>query len=143
MFNTAHLHPMLVHFPIAIILVGFLADVAFLFFKNEKCLSKTGFYLMIAGTLAAAVAYTSGQLFANEPTQGDIVNVFERHELFALITLIIMGIGSLVRIYAIVKMIETKFMTWTIFGLYCFGALSVGITGFLGGSMVYDYMMPL
>jgi uncharacterized membrane protein len=143
MFNTAHLHPLLVHFPIALILTGFLADAVFLFYKKEKCLSKTGFYLMVLGTLAAAVAYTSGQLFANEPTQGEIVNVFERHELFALFTLIIMGIGSVVRIYAAVKKIDTKLMNWAVFGFYFLGALFVGLTGFMGGTMVYNYMMPL
>jgi uncharacterized membrane protein len=73
MFTTTHLHPMLVHFPIALITVGFLADVVFLFYKKEICLSKTGFYLMIVGTLAAAAAYLSGQLFTNEPTEGEIV----------------------------------------------------------------------
>jgi uncharacterized membrane protein len=143
MFNTAHLHPLLVHFPIALILTGFLFDVVFLFYKEEKCLSKTGFYLMILGTLAAAVAYTSGQLFTNEPTQGEIVNVFERHELFALLTLIIMGIGSVIRIYAAVKKIDTKLITWAVFGLYFLGSLFVGLTGFMGGTMVYEYMMPL
>ena len=38
---------MIVHFPIALIIVGFFAEVVSLFFKSEKCLSKTGFYLMI------------------------------------------------------------------------------------------------
>ena len=31
MFDTSHLHPMIVHFPIALITVGFIADVVFLF----------------------------------------------------------------------------------------------------------------
>ena len=88
MFNTAHLHPMIVHFPIALITVGFLAEVVSLFFKSEKCLSKTGFYLMILGALAAIAAWSTGQLFTSEPSQGEIVRVFEKHETGALITMI-------------------------------------------------------
>jgi len=71
MFSTDHLHPMIVHFPIALITVGFIAEVVSLFFKSEKCLSKTGFYLMILGSLAAIAGWASGQLFTEAPTQGE------------------------------------------------------------------------
>jgi len=42
MFEASHIHPMLVHFPIALIMAGFLFDVIFLVFKKEQCLSKAG-----------------------------------------------------------------------------------------------------
>src|SRR5665647_1066 len=103
MFNTDHLHPMIVHFPIALITVGFISEVVSLFFKNEKCLSKTGFYLMILGTLAAIAAWSSGQLFTEEPTQGEILKVFTKHETGALITMILMIIGTVFRIWLVVK----------------------------------------
>ena len=62
MFTTNHLHPMLVHFPIALIAIGFLAELAFIFFKKEICLTKVGYYLLIVGTLAACVTWLSGSL---------------------------------------------------------------------------------
>jgi uncharacterized membrane protein len=71
MFETSHLHPMIVHFPIALIIVGFFADVVYLFFKDEKCLSKAGFYLMVLGALAAIAAWSTGQLFTRRtPASG-------------------------------------------------------------------------
>ena len=143
MFNTAHFHPMIVHFPIALILVGFLADAAFLFFKKEVCLSKTGLYLMVLGTLGAGAAVLSGNLFTIEPTEGSIVEIFERHETLALVTLLIMTIGTLIRVGAIVFKKDKPIYHWLVFGLYFLGAACVGVTGFLGGTMVMDYMMGL
>jgi uncharacterized membrane protein len=143
MFNTAHFHPMIVHFPVALILVGFLADAAFLFFKKEICLSKTGLYLMVLGTLGAGAAYLTGNLFTIEPTEGAIVEVFERHETLALITLLIMAVGTAIRIGLLVLKVEKPAYRWLVFGLYFLGAAFVGATGFFGGSMVMDYMIGL
>ena len=143
MFNTAHFHPMIVHFPVALILVGFLADVAFLYFKKEVCLSKAGLYLMVLGTLGAGAAFLTGHLFTADPTEGAIVEIFERHETLALVTLLIMTIGTLIRIGVIVYKKDKPVYHWLVFGFYFLGAISVGITGFLGGTMVMDYMMGL
>jgi uncharacterized membrane protein len=143
MFNTTHFHPMIVHFPVALILVGFLADVVFLFLKKEVCLSKMGLYLMVLGTLGAGAAFLTGHLFTIEPTEGSIVEIFGRHETLALVTLLIMTVGTLIRIGVLVSKKEKPVFQWLIFGLYLLGAVSVGVTGFLGGSMVMDYMIGL
>jgi uncharacterized membrane protein len=134
---------MIVHFPIALIMVGFLAEVVSLFFKSEKCLSKTGFYLLILGTLAALAAWSTGQLFTNEPTQGPVMQIFERHETGGLITMILMLICSAFRIYLVVSRKEETVLKWIAFGIYFLGFSAVAFTGYLGGSMVYDFMMPL
>jgi len=139
--DTTHFHPMIVHFPIALILVGFLADVIFLFWKKEICLSKTGFYLMILGTLAAGAAFATGHLFTNEPGAGDIVSVFEKHETFALITLLLMTAGSALRLWSVIWKKQNPLINWTIFAFYLLGVISVSYTGFMGGDMVYNYMM--
>lgn len=143
MFNTAHLHPLVVHFPIALIIFGFLFEFSSLFIKSEKCLSKTGFYLMILGTLAAIAAWSTGQLFTQDPTEGEIVKIFEKHETAALITMIIMIVASAFRIWLFIKKKEETQLKWIAFSLYFLGFLSVSFTGYMGGTMVYDYMMPL
>ena len=143
MFNTAHFHPMIVHFPIALITAGFLADVIFLFFKSEKCLSKTGFYLMVIGALAAVAAWSTGQLFTSEPVDGEIVKIFERHETGALVTMIVMLIGAIIRVYLVVKKKEETQLKWLVFTIYLIGFVAVTFTGFMGGTMVYDFMMSL
>lgn len=143
MFDTAHLHPMIVHFPVALITVGFMAEVVSLFFKSEKCLSKTGFYLLILGTLSAIAAWSTGQLFTNEPTQGAIVEIFEKHETGALITMLLMILGSILRVYLVIKKKEETTMKWVAFGIYCLAFAAVTFTGFMGGTMVYNFMMAL
>ena len=61
MFDLTHLHPMIVHFPIALLIVGFLADAVGLIFKKDF-FTKAGFYLLILGTLGVVAAYLSGNL---------------------------------------------------------------------------------
>jgi uncharacterized membrane protein len=141
--NTSDLHPMIVHFPIALIIVGFLADVVYIFFKSEKCLSKTGFYLMVLGALGAIAAWATGQLFTYEPSQGEILKVFEKHETGALITMILMVTGAALRIYLVIIRREDTSLKWVVFILYLLAFCTVSFTGFMGGTMVYKYMMPI
>ena len=134
---------MIVHFPIALIIVGFLADVVYIFFKSEKCLSKTGFYLMVLGALGAIAAWATGQLFTYEPSQGEILKVFEKHETGALITMILMVTGAALRIYLVIIRREDTSLKWVVFILYLLAFCTVSFTGFMGGTMVYKYMMPI
>ena len=141
MFNIDHLHPMTVHFPIALIIVGFVAEVVSLFFKSEKCLSKTGFYLMLLGTLAAIAAWSTGQFFTDHPSEGEILNIFVKHKTGALITMIVMIICSAFRIWLMVHKKEDTKLKWIAFGLYMLGFASVSFTGYIGGIMVYSFLM--
>jgi uncharacterized membrane protein len=143
MINTAHFHPIVVHFPVALILVGFLAEVLSLVFKNEKCFSKTGFYLLILGAVSAIVAWSTGQLFTTEPTQGAVVEIFNKHETFALITMLLMITGSVFRIFLVIRKKEETSLKWIAFGIYFLAFAAVTFTGHLGGTMVYDFMMAL
>lgn len=139
--NTEHIHPMIVHFPVALIFIGFIAEVLSLFFKSEKCLSKTGFYLMILGTVAAIAAWVSGQLFTSHPFDSGFMRLFEKHEKGALITMIVMVIGLVFRIWLIARKKEATMLKWLAFGFYFLGFIAVSLTGFVGGKMVYDFLI--
>lgn len=142
MISISHLHPMLVHFPIALILIGFVADFIYFFYKKEAGLSMVGFYLLIIGTLSALIALLSGALFTSEMT-GAAGDVKETHELFAWITVINLLLYSAYRIYIKVKGRETNTINRLSFAWYGLAAVFVSITGFFGGTLVYNYMMPL
>lgn len=133
---------MLVHFPIALVIFGFIAELAFLFFKKEVWLSNSGFYMLIFGTLSALVALLAGDLFTTEMS-GVAGEIKERHELFAWITLCTLIVTSVLRIIFKIQNKENANLNWLSFALYGLAAISVSLTGFYGGTLVYNYMMPL
>jgi uncharacterized membrane protein len=142
MISTTHLHPMLVHFPIALVVFGFIAEIAALYFKKEACLSRLGFYLLIIGTLSALVAWLTGNFFTSEMA-GTAGEIKETHELFALITLGTLLVTAALRIVLQFKTTENTGLRWIALLTYGLAAISVSITGFYGGTLVYEYMMPL
>jgi len=142
MISSSHLHPMLVHFPIALIVVGFIFDIVAILYKKEVCLSTVGFYLLILGTIAALAALFTGALFTAEMT-GTAGAVKDTHELFAWITVGNLVVLTAFRILLKIQKKENTSLKWVAFALYGMAAISVSITGFYGGTLVYNYMMPL
>jgi len=141
MFETSHFHPMLVHFPIALIVIGFLADLVSLFVKKELCFTKLSFYLLIIGTLSALAAILSGVFFTAE-MDGAAGVIQTTHELLAFITLILLIATSTLRIIQLKKP-ENNVIKWSSLLFYALATMAVSATGFLGGSLVYNFMMPL
>jgi uncharacterized membrane protein len=142
MFDTSHLHPMLVHFPIALVTFGFLADLASLFFKKEAWLSKAGFYLLIFGTLSALAAWLTGTFFTS-PMSDTAGEIKATHAFFAWLTLGSLIAATVVGILFRSGKMENTNLKWFAFVLYALAVVFVSITGFFGGSLVYNYMMPL
>jgi uncharacterized membrane protein len=142
MISLSHLHPMLVHFPIALLLWGFLADVASIFFKKEACLSKIGFYLLLIGALTSVSAVLSGVLFTSEMSgaAGDVKNT---HEILAWFTAGTALVAAAFRVYIVSQKKEETILKWAAFIIYGLATILVSITGFFGGTLVYSYMMPL
>jgi uncharacterized membrane protein len=135
--NTQILHPMIVHFPIALILTGFLADTISLFIKKENCLSKVGLYLMVLGTLGAIAAVITGEYFTNK-VEGDALPLKEVHELFGKITMFILIAASVFRIFLVMKKKDEGSLKWIVYFLFLLAVIAIAITGYKGGSIVYD-----
>ena len=141
MFSTSHFHPLMVHFPIALIITGFFFEVLSLFFnKKEPSLSRAGFYLMLLGTIAAFAGYFTGEFFTEE-LKGKAGEIEELHEVFAKITMFTMLAASVLRIFLMIKKKENTNLKWAVFALYFIGTVFVGITGLYGGTLVYNYII--
>jgi uncharacterized membrane protein len=136
MFNISHIHPMVVHFPIAIIMVGFLADFLSLVIKKELCLSKMGFYLMLLGVLAAFVAFGTGY-FLTGTTIEDAGALGQHHKLFATMTLITIILAGIFRILIVYLKKDETYLKYISVGIFFLAAAFVGITGYFGGMIVF------
>jgi uncharacterized membrane protein len=142
MISTEHLHPMMVHFPVALVVIGFIAELASLYFKKEACLSKLSFYLLISGTVTALFALLAGVFFTSEMSgaAGEIQNT---HEMFAWITLSTLIVTTVLRFVILSKKEESSGLQKAAFILYLLAAVCVSITGYFGGTLVFNYMMPI
>lgn len=142
MFSTVHFHPMVVHFPIALLMMGLLFEVLFVFYKDYKFLSMAAAYLLVFGAVAAVASWVTGQLFTGE-MEGAAGEIRETHELFAVITMITSVVAAILYAWYLLKPPGGFNLRWLVFVLYCLTGIAVAVTGFYGGNLVYEYMLPL
>jgi len=142
LFDVSHIHPMVTHFPIAIIAVGFLADLVSLFFKKEKCLSKMGYYLAIIGMLAAIAAWGTGY-FLTSPMEGEAGDLRATHKMFATLTLITMIVATSFRSIIVYINKEETNLKYASIILFFIAFIFVSYTGYLGGALVLNFMIGL
>jgi len=144
MIPVSHFHPLLVHFPIALITVAFLFDLVSLLYKKEPCLSKAGYYLQILGMLGAIAAWGTGYFIAGTTQmEGEAMQVKGQHELFATIALIAIIIATVARIILVYQQTENTFYKYIPFGLSVLSVIFITVTGFLGGKLVIDFMIGI
>jgi len=142
MFDTSHFHPMIVHFPIAIIVLGFLFDLSTLLITKEKCLSKMGLYLEVIGMFAAIAAFGTGY-YLTSPMEGEAGVLREQHELFATLTLVSIILATFFRLLLVYQKKEETYLKYVAMSLFLCAFVFVMITGYLGGSLVYGFMVGL
>jgi len=142
MFSLTHLHPMIVHFPIALVTIGFLADLLSVLMKKDTFLPKLSLSLLIVGTLSAIAAVLTGVFFTFE-LLGEAGTVRDTHALFAFVTLALLIVTCILKSLPYINGIVTNRTKTIAFLFYLLAMISVSITGYLGGSLVYNYMMPL
>jgi len=98
---------------------------------------------MILGSLAAIAGWSSGQLFTDHPDEGEILKVFQKHATGALVTMILITVGALFRIWLVIKKKEETSLKWIVFVFYLLAFAAVTFTGYMGGTMVYNFMIGL
>lgn len=146
---SMEIHPMIVHFPIALVITGFLFATIALFCKRcscsvgqapsdkASCVSKVGYWMLALGTLGAIGAVLSGFFFTSDMT-GPMERILNTHQLLAISTLIVGFIASGVYTYYIYKA-RLKPVEYIGYALYFATVVLVSITGHYGGTMVYMF----
>ena len=139
MFDLTHLHPMIVHFPIALLIVAFLADLGGLVLKKDF-FNKVGLLLLVLGTAGVVAAYFSGHSAAEGLTEaGPLKMAMENHEDAALVTLWIIVATMVVRLALVAFKKYQGMVRWVPLVLFLVGVASVARTGYYGGELVFKH----
>ncbi len=129
-------HPMFVHFPIALYLLGVLLTLGYLGRRvvDYERFAYWAFVLAWMGVAAAALAglIDLGSLAPDDPRRDDI----NRHITSGVALLIINGLVVYFRFRW--PDVLTGSRRWAYLALMAAGAVVVVLTGWLGGKLVYD-----
>lgn len=132
-----NIHPMVVHFPIALIIAAFVIDVIGLIIKSDKLIYAGT--IITLGALVGAVGSVLTGLIAEDSVwhPGAAHELLETHELLGFISLGIIAAVAIVRWTLRDRL--AGLVGWLIIVVTAVAVGFVAYTGYLGGEMVYTY----
>ena len=130
----SHIHPIIVHFPIALIIIATCYDLFWIATKR-KLSPKKGFWLWAIAFISAWIAIGTGP---EHDARGN-TNVFEYHENLADVATLLSFLVVAFRAFFIFK---KKELLRSLLVVYCLLSLLTSVAilsvGYFGGKMVYD-----
>jgi len=131
------LHPMLVHFPIALLFASVLFDILATWVKRET-FRDGALCLLVLGLLGGIAAASSGDWAEEMAEQAGIAeSLIDTHETFAVATLGIFGVLLLGRLLLRNQLTPTTAIPYFLVAAIGLGTLSA--TGHFGGDLVYEH----
>ena len=131
------IHPMVVHFPIALLITSVVFDLLATRWRRES-FRDAGFYTLLAGLLGAAAAVLTGAL-AEEVAEdkGIPESVLEIHAALGYATLLffigLLALRLLMR-WGLIREIPALYLTMGFIGI-----VILTMAGYVGGSLVFDF----
>lgn len=138
MIASTHLHAMVIHFPIALLIIGFLSELLSLLLK-KPFLNQAAFYLLIVGTFGTIVAYLSGDAAGEGMEEGTLGKAIGMHEEAALITMWLTLLTCLVYSAILIFKYQNKWSKLISVLLFAMVIGAVTRTAYLGGQLVYKH----
>jgi len=138
MIAATHLHAMAIHFPIALLIIGFLSELWGYAIK-KPFFNQAAFFLLILGTFGTIAAYLSGDAAGEGMEEGSLGKAIEMHQEAAIITLWLVLITSLA--YTAILFFKSQNKGFKRISIVLF-AVSIGAvtrTAYLGGQLVYKH----
>lgn len=134
------LHPMTVHFPIALILVSCLLAIIYLIRKHDIGMSDCIKTLVILGCLGAWAAVITGNYHMElTPEAEKIKNI---HHSFAGWTAAIITCPAAIYLLSyFIKESLPNWLYWLAFILLGAATILIAVTGYFGGYIVYNVML--
>lgn len=140
-----HIHPMIVHFPIALALLALAFDLWWVIFRRgtEAPLIRlrTGTVVLTLGALAAILAYMFGDMAYDIAREKGVAEaVLETHEGMGTATAILFVVAALLRLFLWWKRLDEKPAGIAVAILASVVVVvMVVITAYFGGALVYDH----
>lgn len=137
------LHPPIVHFAIALTMMGVIFEILGFIFNRES-LKHAGFWTFLFGVIAVWGAMLTGHI-AEESIENflteDDKKILETHEELGNVLPFIFTILGGLRLYLWFKENKKLYYLFLIAGLISIGL--VGFQGKLGGTLVYEHLVKL
>lgn len=131
------LHPMLVHFPIALFITSVLFDVLGIWLTRES-VREGALWLLVLGLLTGLAAFASGDLAAEGAEKaGFAESLIETHEHLAGATVGVFGALLAWRLLLRNRFSRRAQIAYLMIAIVGLGLLSA--TGHYGGSLVYEH----
>ncbi len=140
-----NIHPLIVHFPIALFSAGFLVGMVGYIFRKD-ILKNAGLVMVILGAAGAVAAALSGE--EAEEAVGKFLSAegeqaLESHETFGGVTVYILPAAALLNLLGAVFLKNRRRAAGALLAAYVaagiLGVIMVNVTAYKGGRLVYEY----
>jgi len=132
------IHPLIVHFPIALLIASAIFAVLSIMVSSKKELFQdVSFWNLLIGTIAALFAVLSG--LAQEDTLVQNHEIHEIMELHEKLGFVCLGLFTLMVIWNIIRKRNMNNSEWKLYTLILvLSCTLLGYSGTLGGKMVFE-----
>lgn len=138
MISATHLHAMVIHFPIALILIGFIFEIISIFSK-QIFFKQSSLALLIIGTVGVIIAYFSGNAAGDGMEEGSMARAMKLHEQAATFALWISIVTAVYYSLNFFLKINTLWIKIVGIILFTLSVAAISRTGYLGGQLVYQH----
>jgi uncharacterized membrane protein len=131
------LHPLIVHFPIALLILGS-ALLLLSYWKNDL-FEKATYIVLSFGFVSGIVSYMtgdSGEEYARMHLSGFSHAAVDKHETVAMLSMVVYG--ALLATFVAKRFVPSKFWRALEIVLAVAGVVLIALTGHYGGQMVYN-----
>ncbi|MGE0488242.1 MAG: DUF2231 domain-containing protein [Vulcanimicrobiota bacterium] len=130
-------HPVFVHFPIGLLFVAALIDI-YAFARNDEKAAWAGQVVLVLGTVGVLFTFITGN-FAEIWAARNLIpqEPLKRHESFA--TMASWTFIALVALRSFIGIDRNRHLVKTYLVLVLVGVFSLGLTGWHGGKLVYEF----
>lgn len=141
-FDIAHIHPSMVHFPVALVLTGYLIFCIYLFRKrNSRNFALLSYYVLMVATLSALVIAFTG-LFYTDNYPAPAMDILIDHRFWALLSVIFICCAAAIKFFGYLttsKNIESY--NWPTFVFYSMAAFCIIVTATRGVELAFNYLI--